>query len=89
MAIIDHMNLLTIKTLAEKLACSESLIWQIRQRDPTFPRPFSIGVGTERSRAARWDEKDIDAWIETRKTTPQGEIDDDQPRPDAGQPTVS
>lgn len=74
------MKLLTIKTLAEKLECSESLIFQIRQRDPTFPRPFSIGVGTERSRAARWDESDIEAWLEARKTTTQG-APEDEPSP--------
>lgn len=85
MAIIDHMNLLTIKTLAAKLECSESLIWQIRQRDPTFPRPFSIGVGTERSRAARWDEQDIDAWLQTRKTTTQGDHLDEHPTSDVGE----
>lgn len=68
------MNLITAKQVASKLGCSDSFVWKLVKTDPTFPRPFKIGVGEVSARATRWVDESIDKWITSRA---QGEHDED------------
>lgn len=61
------MNLLTVKQVIDKLNCSRSFLWTLRKKDPTFPKPFAIGLGEERTRGSRWVEAELDQWLLTRQ----------------------
>ena len=57
------MNLLTIKQVSEKLSCSTSYIWALMKKDPTFPKPITIGVGSERAKGTRWVDGAVSEWV--------------------------
>jgi predicted DNA-binding transcriptional regulator AlpA len=61
------MNLLTGKQIAEKLSCSKAYIYVLLKKDPTFPRPMTIGLGMDSPRGVRWVEEEITQWLLTRK----------------------
>ena len=60
------MNLLTVKQVAAKLSCAPSYVYRLLDRDPTFPRSISIGLGEEKARGVRWVEADVTNWLLTR-----------------------
>ena len=57
------MNLLTIKQVSEKLSCSTSYIWALMKKDPAFPKPITIGVGSERAKGTRWVDGAVSEWV--------------------------
>lgn len=57
------MNLLTVKQVAEKLSCAVSHVWLMLKKDPTFPKPISIGMGGEHARGTRWVDGAISEWM--------------------------
>ncbi|NVN99280.1 MAG: AlpA family phage regulatory protein [Geobacteraceae bacterium] len=61
------MNLLTVKQVAAKLACSVSYIYVLQKRDPTFPTTVSFGLGGDVPRGIRWLDSDINQWLLTKK----------------------
>ena len=61
------MNLLTAKQLSQKLSCHDSYIWHLQKKDPSFPKPLRIGMGTERTRGTRWVDGEVTAWLLTKK----------------------
>lgn len=54
--------LLTIQDVLEMTQIPRSTLYLLMQRGE-FPRGFIVG------RQARWDQKDIDRWIDERKET--------------------
>ena len=60
------MNLLTVKQLSQKLSCSISYVWSLQKRDPSFPKPLSIGMGSEQARGTRWVDSDVSNWLLTK-----------------------
>jgi predicted DNA-binding transcriptional regulator AlpA len=58
------MNLLKPEQVSVKLGISKSALPALRQRDKTFPAPIRVSA-----RVIRWDEADIDKWLESRKET--------------------
>ncbi len=61
------MNLLTVKQVAAKLSCAVSYVYRLQQKDITFPKPMSIGMGDAKSRGVRWIDQDVVEWLLTRK----------------------
>lgn len=57
------MNLLTVKQVSEKLACSRSYVWKLLRDNPDFPKPINIGMGDSKTRATRWVDGDISGWL--------------------------
>ncbi|CAI1733518.1 hypothetical protein BFS14_15055 [Serratia fonticola] len=63
-------NILRIGIVAKKVGMSVS---SVRNRlnpkskyyDPTFPKPFCLGLTS--NGAIGWDEDEVDRWIESRK----------------------
>ncbi len=63
-------NILRIQIVAKKVGMSVS---SVRNRlnpkskyyDPTFPKPFCLGLTGKG--AVGWDEDEVDRWIESRK----------------------
>lgn len=66
---VTEMNLLTVKQVASKLSCAVSYVYKLQKTDKSFPKPLSIGMGSERSRGVRWVEQDVTDWLLTRKQT--------------------
>lgn len=58
------MNVLTPDELAAKLGISKAAMHALRNRDQTFPPPIRLS-----EKVIRWDEADVDKWLETRKET--------------------
>lgn len=52
-------TLLTVDDLAEQLGLSVSSIYRMRSIGESLPRAAKLG-----SRAVRWRQADVDAWIE-------------------------
>jgi predicted DNA-binding transcriptional regulator AlpA len=63
------MNLLTLKQVAAKLGCHYTFVYRLMKADPAFPKAVDIGLSTSgRSRCVRWIDKELDAWLLTKKT---------------------
>jgi predicted DNA-binding transcriptional regulator AlpA len=60
------MQMLTVKQVAAKLACSESYVWKLMKQDPTFPKGIRIGLGGDAQRATRLEEQAINEWLVKR-----------------------
>lgn len=63
------MNLLTIKQVSEKLSCSTSFIWALVRKDPDFPKPITIGIGSERAKGTRWMDGAVSEWVLAKHQT--------------------
>lgn len=59
------MQVVTIKNLIEILKIGEKGIYQLIKEED-FPRPL-IFVNKNKTHKYRWLEKDINAWLETRR----------------------
>lgn len=49
--------------VCEITASSKATTWRRVQQDPSFPKPFSLSPGV-----TVWDESEILAWLESKKT---------------------
>lgn len=56
------MKLLKTSEVAEKLGIKVPAFHNLRYRQETFPQPIRISA-----KVLRWDEDDIDKWLESRK----------------------
>ena len=56
------MNLLKPEEVSAKLGISKGALPALRRRDSSFPPPIKIS-----QKIIRWDESDIDQWLEARK----------------------
>jgi predicted DNA-binding transcriptional regulator AlpA len=56
------MNLLKPEEVSVKLGITKAALPALRLRDKTFPQPIRVS-----ERVLRWDEADIDAWLNARK----------------------
>lgn len=56
------MNLLTPKELAKKLSVSVGAVRQYERNDPSFPKAIRVTA-----RTMRWDEADINTWLDSKK----------------------
>ena len=63
------MILLTAKQVSEILNCSTSFIWELVRKDPDFPKPITIGVGSERAKGTRWVDGAISNWVLSKHQT--------------------
>ena len=76
------MNLLTVKQVATKLSCADSMVWRLTKQDPAFPQPIKIGLGEKSARATRWVEESLDVWLTRKQIQTLKEIIDDNGRTD-------
>ena len=58
-------RLLTPKDVFERLGVSRGTFYNLLKRDPTFPSPIYITPKTP-----RWQESEIDAWLDAQKPDP-------------------
>lgn len=58
------MNLLKPEEVSVKLGIAKTALPGLRYRDKTFPQPIKVSP-----RVLRWDEADIDDWLNQRKET--------------------
>lgn len=61
------MNLLKPEEVSVKLGITKLALPALRFRDKTFPQPIKVSP-----RVLRWDEEDIDRWLNQRKETENG-----------------
>ena len=54
--------LLKTSEVAERLRITRAALYKLKDRDPTFPRPFMVG-----NRAPRFEEAEIEAWIASKR----------------------
>jgi prophage regulatory protein len=57
----DQININRLPVVLEKTGVSRSTLRRFVKYDPTFPKPFKIGV-----RSMGWLEPEIDSWIQGR-----------------------
>lgn len=62
------MNLLKPEELSDKLGISVTALHALRYREKTFPQPIRVS-----QKVLRWDEADIDSWLNKRKEEENGE----------------
>ena len=62
------MNLLDTTQLSAKLGLTIGAFKQLRARDKSFPRPILVS-----QRVLRWDEQDINQWLNQKKESVNGE----------------
>ena len=62
------MNLLDTTQLSAKLGLTIGAFKQLRTRDKSFPRPILVS-----QRVLRWDEQDINQWLNQKKESVNGE----------------
>lgn len=55
-----------IEVVSDIISYSKPTIWRRSKADPDFPKPFSIGPN-----ATAWDEAEVIAWLEDRKSQRQ------------------
>lgn len=58
------MNLLTPDEVAAKLRISKAALPGFRRREKSFPPPVRVS-----NRVLRWDNEEIETWLENRKET--------------------
>ena len=56
------MKLITPEELSERLKIPVKSLAPLERRDSTFPRAIRVS-----KRTLRWDEDEIEAWLETKK----------------------
>lgn len=62
------MNLLKPEEVSEKLGITKGALPSLRRREKSFPLPIRVSP-----KVLRWDEDEIDNWLETRKeSSPHG-----------------
>lgn len=55
----NSMQILEVVPVCQLLSCSRVTLWRIRQSDPTFPRPISLGD----KKSIRFVEYEIHEWL--------------------------
>jgi len=58
------MNLLRPEEVSAKLGITKAALPALRRREKSFPQPVRVS-----QKVLRWDEADIDNWLESRKET--------------------
>ena len=66
------MNLLDTAQLSEKLGLSKGALHQLRRRETSFPAPIKVS-----QKILRWDENDIERWLNTKKKESKHECADE------------
>lgn len=61
------MNLLKPEEVSVKLGITKAALPALRRREKTFPQPIRVS-----QKVLRWDEADIDAWLNQRKDAENG-----------------
>lgn len=66
---INHLNnqsgrYLRVRGVGTKIGASRSHVWNLAKHDPEFPQPIRLSKGV-----TVWDEREVDAWIESKRTT--------------------
>lgn len=61
------MNILKPEEVSAKLGITKNALGSLRHREKTFPQPIRVS-----KKVLRWDEADIDTWLEQRKDTANG-----------------
>jgi len=61
------MNLLKPHEVADKLGITKKALPALRRREKSFPEPVRLSP-----KVLRWDEDDIDNWLETKKEKTDG-----------------
>jgi len=56
------MNILTHDELSQKLGITKKALHSLRNREPSFPKPIRMS-----EKVLRWDEADINQWLESKK----------------------
>jgi predicted DNA-binding transcriptional regulator AlpA len=62
------MNLLKPEEVSEKLGITKAALPALRRRENSFPRPIRVS-----QKVLRWDEADIDQWLNAKKERNNGE----------------
>lgn len=62
------MNLLKPEEVSEKLGITKAALPALRRREGSFPQPIRVS-----QKVLRWDEADIDNWLNAKKEKEYGE----------------
>lgn len=62
------MNLLKPEEVSEKLGITKAALPALRRRENSFPQPIRVS-----QKVLRWDEADIDNWLNAKKENENGE----------------
>jgi predicted DNA-binding transcriptional regulator AlpA len=62
------MNLLKPEEVSEKLGITKAALPALRRREDSFPQPIRVS-----QKVLRWDEADIDSWLNAKKERDNGE----------------
>ena len=62
------MNLLRPEEVSEKLGITKAALPALRRRETSFPQPIKVS-----QKVLRWDEADIDSWLNSNKEKTNGE----------------
>lgn len=62
------MNLLNSNQVAAKLGMTKGAFYQLKHRETSFPKPINVHQKT-----LRWDEHDVNTWLEQKKESAYGE----------------
>lgn len=62
------MNLLKPEQVSEKLGITKAALPALRRREDSFPQPIRVS-----QKVLRWDESDIDQWLNAKKEEENGE----------------
>ena len=61
------MNLLKPEEVSAKLGITKTALPALRRRETSFPAPIRVS-----KKVLRWDEADIENWLQTRKEPEHG-----------------
>lgn len=61
------MNLLKPEEVSAKLGITKAALPALRRREKSFPAPVRVS-----QKVLRWDEEDINNWLETKKEKANG-----------------
>ena len=59
---VSNMNLLNSEDVSAKLGITKGALHSLRGREASFPQPVRLT-----QKVLRWDEADIDKWLQTKK----------------------
>lgn len=62
------MNLLKPEEVSAKLGITKAALPALRRREHSFPQPIRVS-----QKVLRWDEADIDNWLNAKKESEYGE----------------
>jgi len=65
---VSTMNLLKPEQVSEKLGITKAALPALRRREDSFPQPIRVS-----QKVLRWDESDIDQWLNAKKEEENGE----------------